>query len=200
MANKVYQFKIVMKDIVPVIWRRILVPETYNFWDLHVAIQDAMGWLDYHLHVFRFRPKHSHKPTEIGIPDEDRFEGMPEVLPGWGIPISRYFDTVGTTANYEYDFGDGWQHEVMLEGILLKEKTQKYPKCVDGARACPPEDCGAVPGYYHLLEVISDPSNEEYDEMITWLGKKYDPEKFKPEEIKFDNPMKRLKKAFPNSI
>ena len=200
MTNRLYRFKIVLKDITPLIWRRIFVSETYNFWDLHVAIQDAMGWTDSHLHVFRIRRKHSHTVTEIGIPNEERFEDEPEILPGWEVPISEYFYDVGVIANYEYDFGDSWEHEVKLEGILLGEKGQKYPKCVDGARACPPEDCGSVPGYYHLLEVISDPSNEEYEEMITWLGKKYDPDEFKPAEIKFDNPKKRWGQAFSDRL
>jgi hypothetical protein len=196
MADRVYQFKITMKDIKPIIWRRILVPESYDFWDLHVAIQDAMGWLDYHLHVFRIRRKHAHSATEIGIPDEDRFEDEPEMLAGWEIPITSYFEEVGARAEYEYDFGDCWKHEIVFEGILLKEKKQKYPKCIDGARACPPEDCGGVPGYYNLLEILSDPDNEEYEDMIAWLGEKYDPDEFSPDKVKFDNPKKRWEHAF----
>lgn len=82
--------------------------------------------------------------TEIGIPNEDRFEGEAEILAGWDILISEYFSDVGATVDYEYDFGDGWEHEVVLEGILLKEKGQKIPVCIDGAQACPPEDCGGV--------------------------------------------------------
>ena len=196
MANRIFQFKITMKEISPLIWRRILVQETYNYWDLHVAIQDAMGWLDYHLHVFRFRRKHSRRVTEIGIPTEDRFEGEPEVLAGWEIPVSKYFYDVGVTADYEYDFGDSWEHEVVLEGVLRREAGQKYPACVAGARACPPEDCGGISGYYELLEVISNPSHEEYEETVTWLGKKYDPKAFDPENVKFDNPKRRWNRAF----
>lgn len=173
-----------------------MVPETYNFWDLHVAIQDAMGWLDYHLHCFRIRRKHSSSVTTIGIPfEEELYDGGKPTLAGWEIPIADYFDDVGTTADYDYDFGDGWQHDVLLEGILLKEKGQKYPQCIAGAQACPPEDCGGVPGYHQLLEVLSDPNDDEYDEMVAWLGEKYDPQEFMPEKIKFDNPKKRLKKA-----
>jgi len=171
LVGLVYQFRISLKEISPTIWRRILIPEKYNFWDLHVAIQDAMGWLDYHLHVFRIRRKHAHSVKEIGIPDEDRFEGDPEILPGWEIPIFSYFTEIGTVAEYHYDFGDCWHHEVLFEGILLKENNQKYPKCIGGERACPPEDCGGVSGYYHVLEVIQNPEHEESQEMITWLGK-----------------------------
>ncbi len=196
MLKRVYQFKITLKGINPPIWRRILVPENYNFWDLHVAIQDAMGWLDCHLHVFCIRRKHAHKVTEIGIPNEDIYGDEPVFLPGWEIPISRYFSDLGEACNYEYDFGDSWKHEVLLEGLLIREKGQKYPKCLDGERACPPEDCGSVPGYYNLLEILSDTSTEEYEEMVSWLGGKYKPEKFNPEKVKFDNPKKRWRQAF----
>jgi len=196
MGNHVYQFKIQLKGIKPLIWRRIIVPETYNFWDLHVAIQDSMGWLDCHLHVFRIREERTDSVVEIGIPSEDRFEEEPEILPGWEIPISKYFHDVGITSNYEYDFGDGWEHEVLFEKILFKDKGTTYPQCIDGSRACPPEDCGGVPGYYHLLKVISDPRNAEYKEMIAWLGKKYDPDAFTPDKVKFDDPKKRWKRAF----
>ena len=196
MGNKVYQFTISLKDITPTIWRRILVPENYSFWDLHVAIQDSMGWLDYHLHVFRIRRKHGHKVMEIGLPIEDDFDDEPEILPGWQYSIDAYFTDIGMKCDYEYDFGDGWQHEILFEGILLREKGQKYPKCIGGARACPPEDCGGVHGYQELLKIISDPENDDYDEMMTWLGGKFNPEEFIPEKIKFDNPNIRWKKAF----
>ena len=202
MKNKIFQFKILLKEIDPLIWRRILVPATYSFWDFHVAIQDAMGWTDSHLHVFRIRRKHSHSDTEIGIPNEDRFEDEQEILPGWEIPIADYFDDVGQTSIYEYDFGDGWIHEVTLEGILLREKSQKYPKCLGGARACPPEDCGGVPGYYRLIEILDDPTHLEYEENIEWLKghaknyHPYGPTLFEPNKVKFWNPKKRFKMAF----
>ena len=196
MPKRIYQFKITLQGTDPAIWRRIQVPESYSFWDLHVAIQDAMGWQDYHLHAFRFRRKHSRQATEIGIPDDYGFEDSPEILAGWDIPISSQFDDLGVTAEYEYDFGDGWDHDIALEGVLLREKGKKYPKCIGGARACPPEDCGGVPGYYRLLEVLSDPDDEEHEDMLEWLGGTYEPQDFDPGTIKFDNPTKRWKLAF----
>ena len=84
--------------------------------------------------------------------------------------------------------------------MLIREKGQKYPKCIAGARACPPEDCGGIDGYQELLEIISDPKNDEYDEMITWLGGKYNPEEFNPNKVKFDNPQTRWHKAFSNGL
>ena len=196
MGNRVFQFLITLKDITPTIWRRIIVPGNYSFWDLHVAIQDSMGWMDCHLHVFRMRHKHSHRTIEIGIPDDDRFDDEPEVLPDWKHLIHEYFIDIGTKCEYEYDYGDSWIHEVQLEGILPREKGIKYPKCIGGARACPPEDCGGIPGYQSLLEVISNPESDEYEEMIQWLGDEFDPERFDSDKVKFDNPAIRWKKAF----
>ncbi len=196
MPKRVYQFKIELEEITPTIWRRIQVPETYSFWDLHVAIQDAMGWLDSHLHLFQIRRKHSHAATEIGFPDDYAVEGDPEILPGWEISISSYFHDVGVTADYEYDFGDGWRHKIVLEGILLREKGRKYPRCIGGAGRCPPEDCGGVHGYYRVLEVLADPGDEEHESMLEWLGGAYDPQYFAAGKVKFDNPTKRWKIAF----
>ncbi len=190
--RRVYDFRIVLLDTKPTIWRRIQVPETYTFWDLHVAIQDAMGWLDSHLHAFRFGKVGAMQ--EIGIPDDGGFSDI-ETLAGWETPIREYFE-VGTGCTYEYDFGDGWVHELTLQGLVLAEKGKKYPICLEGEMACPPEDCGGIPGYYHLLEVLSHPEDEEYEDFLRWLGGEYDPKSFDPARVKFDNPKKRLEDSF----
>lgn len=196
----VYQFKISLYEIEPCIWRRIQVPAKYSFWDLHVAIQDAMGWLDYHLHAFRIRPKHKKKSIEIGIP-VDEWDGD-EIIPGWEVPIVDHYTEPGQIAEYEYDFGDGWFHEVLFEAILLKTKGTKYPKCVAGERACPPEDCGSVDGYYRVVKILQDPKHDEYKEHIEWLKGHaknyypYDPDEFIPDKVRFDNPKQRWKIAF----
>ena len=91
---------------------------------------------------------------------------------------------------YEYDFGDGWEHTIVLEKILPKKKNQYYPICVDGERICPPEDCGGSLGYEHLLEVIKDPEHEEFDELSTWLGNNFAPEEF---DIKIVNELLKTK-------
>jgi len=189
----VYQFKVTLKDIRPPIWRRIQVPESYSFWDLHVAIQAAMGWLDYHLHVFEiFNPKKGIK-EEIGIPDEEWGLADVEMHAGWEKKISKYFTLENNKAFYTYDFGDDWRHEVVLEKILPKDKDATYPLCIKGKRACPPEDCGGVWGYQDLLEILSDPDDEQYDEQMEWLGGEFDPEHFDIPEIKFEDPDERLK-------
>jgi Plasmid pRiA4b ORF-3-like protein len=193
---QVYQFKIVLVGVEPPIWRRIQVPETYSFWDLHVALQDSMGWLDHHLHVFRVAGSAAGEVEQIGIPDDDPFEGDKPTLPGWEIPITRHFTRPGTVVSYGYDFGDGWEHELTLEAILPRQAGQKYPRCVDGARACPPEDCGGVSGYENLLTVIQDPTHEEHESMLAWLGGRLDPEGFAPERVRFDDPARRYRLAF----
>jgi hypothetical protein len=199
----VYQFHIKLLGIELMIWRRIQVPAKFSFWDLHVAIQDAMGWLDYHLHVYRVRQKYKRRFLEIGIPQDEYDEEV--VIPGWEASISDYFTDLGQVIEYEYDFGDEWEHELLFEGILLKEKDVSYPRCIDGARACPPEDCGGISGYEQLLEIIGTPHHPEYEEHIEWLKGHdknyypYNPEQFSLENIKFDNPKKRWNLAFKDT-
>jgi hypothetical protein len=198
--NIIFQFRFELLGIEPSIWRRVQVPSKYSFWDLHVAIQDSMGWLDYHLHAFRVRMPHKRKIVEIGIPTDDYFDEP--ILPGWQIPITDYFTEPGKSAPYEYDFGDGWEHGILLEGILLKEKGARYPKCVAGERACPPEDCGGVPGYYELVEILKNPKHPEFRDHIGWLKGHaknyypYEPDQFNPEKVEFWHPKKRWKMAF----
>jgi hypothetical protein len=141
--ERVHQFKVTLKGIEPTIWRRIQVPEVYSFWDLHVAIQDVMGWQDCHLHDFSLRNPKSGMKEQLGIPDED---GELELLAGWEHNIADYFSMENTTATYVYDYGDNWEHRVELEEILPRIKGIKYPCCIGGERACPPEDCGGVHG------------------------------------------------------
>ncbi len=190
--NQVYQFKIALDDIRPPIWRRIQVPETYSFWDLHVAIQDAMGWLDYHLHEFAIIDPATGSEVDIGFPDDDFGK---KVLKGWNQKIARYFSMENPSADYIYDFGDYWIHSLKLEKILPREKNVDYPICVKGKRAVPHEDCGGVSGYENILEIIKNPGHEEYEETMVWLGEEFDPEHFDPKEVNFDDPAARLKMA-----
>ncbi len=187
--TEVYQFRISLKGIEPAIWRRIQVPADYTFWDLHVAIQDVMGWLDYHLHVFRVvTPGRPDGLVQTGIPDEEFSEGT---LPGWDVALSNYFSERNNSAEYEYDFGDGWIHALILEKLLPRKKGSKYPRCLAGERRCPPEDCGGIGGYQSFLEAILDPSHDEHKGMLEWVGGPFDPEGFEPHEVRFDDPDKR---------
>ncbi len=193
--EQVYQFKITLRGSKPPIWRRIQVPETYSFWDLHVAIQDAMGWADCHLHGFEIINPLNGLSQSIGIPDDDSMWST-STQAGWKKRIVEYFLDETSKAYYTYDYGDNWEHIVKLEKIVPREPGVKYPICITGRRACPPEDCGGIWGYEELLEIIKDPNSEEYESMMEWLGDKIDPGHFDAKEVIFDNPSKRLKNAF----
>jgi len=187
--DQVYQFTITLQEISPLIWRKIQVPASYTFWDLHVAIQDSMGWSDSHLHEFRLKnPKTGHK-EKIGIPDEDFGT---KVSPGWKKKIVDFFTEQNSKAEYTYDFGNYWHHELELDAILPRQNGAKYPICVDGERACPPEDCGGPSGYEDFLNIIMDPSHKEHDSMLTWAGGEFHPEHFDCSEVLFDDPSERL--------
>jgi hypothetical protein len=188
--SRIYQFNITLKGIEPPVWRRIQVPETYTFWDLHIAIQDAMGWSDCHLHQFKISEPVTSAKVEIGIPDEQ--DDYYEILPGWKQKIADYFSPDNKTAVYTYDFGNNWYHSILLEKILPREAGLLYPLCVDGQRACPPEDCGGPSGYEDFLEIIMDPGHERYEEMLEWSGD-FEPEYFDKDDVEFDDPAKRLK-------
>lgn len=190
------QFKIALMGVRPPIWRRIRVPAGYTFWDLHVAIQDAMGWLDYHLHEFEIRNPVDRRVARIGIPDDDSFSDQPELLPGWAVPVVSYFTLSNRSATYLYDFGDDWRHSVVLEEIAPLESPMTLPECLAGRRRCPPEDCGGIGGYESLLEILADPSHEDHEDTLTWVGGSFDPEGFDKAAVRFDDPDERWRRAF----
>lgn len=189
--GRVYQFKITLRGVKPPVWRRVRVPETYTFWDLHVAVQDAMGWFDCHLHLFEVVDPSTGLNVEIGIPEKESDESGE--IPGWEVKIADYFSMENRSAAYVYDFGDNWEHRVELEKILPREKNVAYPTCVDGKRACPPEDCGGVLGYEDFLRAIRNPKHKEHEEMLEWVGGEFDPEHFDVKEVRFDDPDDRRK-------
>lgn len=195
-ADTVFQFKVTLRGIRPPIWRRIHVPAAYSFWDLHVAIQDAMGWLDSHLHEFRVTPAPGRPSLHIGIPDDDPFLGDVPVLPGWEIPVRRYLTPSHNRAVYIYDFGDNWQHSILLEKVLPVAPGVVNPVCVAGRRRCPPEDVGGPWGYASFLDAIHDPTHEEHESYLTWIGGPFDSEEFSPESVHFDDPAERWRITF----
>jgi hypothetical protein len=193
--EKVYQFKISLKGVEPPIWRRIQVPGTYTFWDLHVAIQNAMGWQNYHLHEFDIKDPHKEPPNsranvKIGLPNEDYPE---DFIPDWELNISDFFKDENRVAYYIYDFGDGWVHIIELEAILESVEGINYPRCIDGKRACPPEDCGGIGGYADFLRAILNPEHKQHKEIMEWIGRKFDPEYFDVKDVKFEDPGKLLR-------
>ena len=191
-ADRVLQFKITLKGTKPPVWRRIQVPGDYTFWGLHVAIQDAMGWLDCHLHRFEVFNARKRRIEYIGIPDEE-FLSDEDTLPGWEVPVARLLNSSNPKATYLYDFGDGWEHTIALEKALPREAQVEYPCSLAGRRKCPPEDCGGTWGYHDFLEAISDPNHQEHASMLEWIGGKFDPDDFDWRKVVFDDPGERLK-------
>jgi len=187
--KRILRFKIELLETSPSVWRRIEVPADFTFWDLHVAIQDSMGWTDSHLHAFEVEVGDSGL-TEVGIPDPDADS---PVVPGWDVELSEYFDKPGDRIIYEYDFGDSWRHSVLLEAEAPVELDVEYPHCVSGARKCPPEDCGGPFGLEEFLNAISDPGHDDHREMLEWCGGSFDAEDFDPDAVRFDDPAERRK-------
>lgn len=196
MTMTAYRFDIRLEGIEPPIWRRIRVPGDYTFWDLHVAIQDAMGWLDCHLHQFLVRNPETGAPEQIGIPDDESFVDEEPCLAGWEVPIAGYFIDANDTATYEYDFGDDWRHAVKFEGTHELRQGERALACLAGERRCPPEDCGGIYRYTELLDILANPRHEEHQSMLEWLGGSYDPESFLAATVKFDDPRARWRTAF----
>lgn len=190
----VFQFKITLREIEPTIWRRIQISNSCSFWDLHVAIQNAMGWTDSHLHHFEVIDPVTGDKQYMGIPAEDDFD-IYNTLPGWGYRV-KDFVVKNNTMLYLYDYGDSWYHLIEFEGLYEKKPNKKYPTCIAGERACPPEDVGGIPGYFNFLEIINDKNNHERKSMLRWVGGKYESEKFNLKKVKFDSPGKRWKYVF----
>jgi hypothetical protein len=175
---RIYQIKVTLLGTLPPIWRRLLVPSNLTLEQLHDVLQIAMGWEDSHLHEFRIGQK------RFGIPDPDeRLMGLPSAASERTARLFSVLGKVGTKGVYTYDFGDSWEHGIIVEKVLAPEAGHAYPICVDGKRHGPPEDCGGVPGFYSLLEAIGDPEHDQYEETRDWLGDDFDPEAFSVEEV-----------------
>jgi hypothetical protein len=190
----VCQFLIVLPSTDPFVWRRIQVPERYSFSDLHVAIQDAMGWKDAHLHEFTIADPRTGHATSVGIPDEEVPEERP-VLAGWEVPIAQYFAFRMGPVRYRYDFGDNWTHVLEFEDLAPADGGP-YPRCLAGAGACPPEDVGGTHGYMEFLRAIGDSRHPAHDAMREWVGGTFDPHLFDPRSVRFGDPRERWKITF----
>jgi hypothetical protein len=175
-AKTVYQFKVTLKGIRPPIWRRFQIHSDITFYELHRVVQEVMGWYDGHLHLF-----------DLGgmlVTDAETLaEGWDDGVDERHARLPKYVRQEGQKIRYEYDFGDSWDHELLLEKILPAEPTVFYPRCLKGKRACPPEDCGGVWGYAELLEALADKEHPEHEMYSEWIGDDLDPEEFDLAEI-----------------
>ena len=186
-----YVFHVQLEEMAPIVWRRLEIRREKTFWDLHCAIQDAMPWEDRHLHEFRFPS--GDQETRIGLPDMD-YDDV-EVLPSWETRLKDWFVGAPNRCSYLYDFGDCWRHLITLEAIKAAEKGGRYPRCTAGERRCPPEDVGGAPGYQGFLEALADTSHPDHAMYLQWIGGPWDPELFRPEEVRFSRASTRLRRA-----
>jgi Plasmid pRiA4b ORF-3-like protein len=164
--QKVYQPHVTLRDSEPPIWRRLQVMGNTSLANLHWIVQLAMGWTNSHLHQFLVGEQYYSDPA---------FEPE-ETADETGMTLASLKLEEDSQLVYEYDFGDGWLHDILVEKIRLPEKDTRYPRCLDGERAAPTEDCGGMWGYVELLEAIGDPTHPEHDSLLEWLGEPFDPD------------------------
>ena len=173
---KIFQIKISLKNTKPPIWRRIKIDAATDLETFHYILQDVMGWTNSHLFEFTTSDK-----KRFSIVN-DEFEDYEDTTEASEVTLQQVLKRKGSKLTYIYDFGDWWEHQ-----ILLEEQTNgpelEIPICITGKKACPPEDCGGLWGYYDMLEVIKDKKHVEHKEMLEWLGSDFDPDHFDKNEV-----------------
>ena len=169
----VYQLKITLRDIKPPVWRRVQVKDC-TLGKLHDTIQSVMGWTNSHLHAFEIGGE------QYGEPDPS---GMLETKDERKMKLSQVVAQGHKKFSYTYDFGDNWDHLIQVEKVLDAEPGARYPRCLAGERACPPEDCGGSWGYPDFVEAIQNPKHPEHKDLKEWVGGEFDPEAFDTEAV-----------------
>jgi hypothetical protein len=167
-SHPVFQLRIRLEDVNPIVWRRLLVPGAARLPTLHLIFQAAMGWSNAHLHQLRAGD------AVYAMLDEDSDEDDLD---------EEEFTTAQALAGqrralYEYDFGDGWVHEIVVEDASRVPTALKFAVCLDGQNACPPEDVGGPAGYAEFLSAVTDPEHAEHRDMLEWVGRPFDPSAF----------------------
>lgn len=172
---EIYQIKVMLRGSQPLIWRRIQVRSDITLAKFHRILQRVMGWEDAHLHQFVIQGEYYGKPDAKEEPrrtkDERKYR-LRGLVPG-----------EGSQFRYNYDFGDHWQRALVIEKIVPPQKGARYPVCLAGARACPPEDVGGTPGYESFLEALRDPKHPEHQEYLEWIGGPFNPEAFDVDQV-----------------
>lgn len=162
--------KVTLRDIKPPVWRRLVLPGTMTLADLHEAIQAAMGWHGGHLHAFDIAGRQYGDPRTVDVVDDMDDERR--------LTLNGLLRSGVARVTYTYDFGDNWQHQVLIERTQPALDAGRYPACVAGKRNCPPEDCGGPWGYAEFLAAIADPAHPEHADQRAWVGEDFDPEEF----------------------
>ena len=168
----IYQIKISLKDVRPEIWRRLQVDSKTTLYELHHIIQIAMNWSNYHLYQFEIKDPLNKARIRYGNPE---LLDDPDAIDDRSTLISSLLTNEKEILNYEYDFGDGWNHLIKLEKIIHIGELI-HPKCLDGKLNTPPEDCGGVPGFYNFLEIMTNKKDREYKSTKKWYGGDFDPD------------------------
>jgi hypothetical protein len=174
-ARSIHQMKVVLINSQPPIWRRVQVESGVTLDHLHHTLQIVMGWSNSHMHGFRLRqrPQPGSRPRWLPVESADE-------------KTTRLSDLLRRPRDwcvYDYDFGDGWEHQLLLEEIVPHVPSARYPVVLAGRGACPPEDVGGLPGYYHFLEVMNNSRHPEHEDMLEWAGGKVDPFAFNAHDI-----------------
>ena len=169
MIEPVARVRIELQSVRPTVWRRVDVAVSYTLAELHDVIQVTMGWRNFHLHEFTIGG------VNFAAPDPDRDPGGGKIGDATSVALKTVIESSFRRFDYLYDFGDGWEHEVIVEDVRDGEAGIGYPAFVEGARCCPPENVGGPLGFKRFLEAVLDPAHEEHREMIEWYGKAYDP-------------------------
>lgn len=177
-GGAVYQLKIMLNDIRPPIWRRVQTRD-WTLAKLHDLIQISMGWFNSHLHLFKIGEDHY---GDRGQWPKDYLDEL-EKLDERKLKLSQLAEQGVKRFHYEYDMGDGWRHTIIVEKTVSVEAGVKYPRCVGGERACPPEDCGGPWGYGAFVEAVSNPKHKQHEELLEWVGGEFDPEMFDVEAV-----------------
>jgi hypothetical protein len=185
-GGSVYQLRVTLLGTRPPVWRRIVVPAKASAEFLHQVIQMSMGWTDSHLHQFILGKRPNYVYVMPPDPEGDFDRDIPS-LDAYHVTVAQLMERGEGRVVYEYDFGDSWEHEVRLEKDMPMEPGMQVPTCLDGARACPPEDCGGIGGYEDIVKMVADPKfepeNGPREELMEWLGGEYDPEAFNLGEV-----------------
>lgn len=171
--TKIFELEIVLQQVEPPVRRRVQVPGEIDLAVLHEVVQSAMGWTNSHLHEFEIAGR------RYGIPDPDWGDSkLVDETKGTLFRLVKQGDRFG----YLYDFGDNWAHDITVEKVLAAQPGVRYPRCVAGRGACPPEDVGGIWGYDEFQAALADPSHPDHDERLEWAGGPFDPHRFEPAE------------------